>query len=95
MLEPWSLKQGSIKKRLALKLYQFKDLKNAICLHATSDMEVKHIRDLGLKNPIAMIPNGINIDVFPENIPKKTLNKKITYVLYTRNKRLHKRLMSL
>lgn len=66
MLEYWSLKQGSVKKKIALMLYQHNDLKNAACLHATSEMEVDSIRNLGLRNPIAMIPNGININKYPK-----------------------------
>lgn len=76
MLEPWSLKQSYLKKKIALKLYQYKDLKRATCIHATAEMEVKSIRKLGLNNPIAMIPNGVNIDEFSEEIPVKVKNKK-------------------
>ncbi len=76
MLESWSLQQGEIKKKLALKLYQYSDLKNADCLHATAPMEVLSIRALGLKNPVAMIPNGINLNEFPESVPVKSLGKK-------------------
>ena len=76
MLEPWSLQQNKLKKQIALKFYQFKDLKNAFCLHATADMEVESIRKLGLKNPVAMIPNGINIEEFPKEIPEKLSSKK-------------------
>ncbi|MCA0132442.1 glycosyltransferase [Winogradskyella alexanderae] len=59
MLEPWSLQQGRFKKQLALKLYQYKDLNKASCIHATAKMEAQHIRDLGFTNPIAVIPNGV------------------------------------
>ena len=45
-------------------------------MHATADMEVESIRKLGLKNPIAMIPNGINIDEFSEEVPIKASDKK-------------------
>ena len=76
MLEPWSLTQGRIKKLIALKLFQYKDLSNAFCLHATSVMEVESIRKLGLKNPVAMIPNGININEFPDSLPVKVSGKK-------------------
>lgn len=76
MLEPWSLKQSSLKKKIALKLYQYKDLNKATCLHATAKMEVESIRGLGLQNPIAMIPNGINLNEFPESIPVKSMDKK-------------------
>ncbi|SFR31329.1 Glycosyltransferase involved in cell wall bisynthesis [Robiginitalea myxolifaciens] len=59
MLEPWSLKQKRLKKNVALKLYQRLDLEKANCIHATSELEAKSIRKLGLNNPIAIIPNGI------------------------------------
>lgn len=65
MLEPWSLKQSVLKKTLAMALYQKKDLMMAFCLHATAMMEVNNIRKLGLKKPIALIPNGINISEYP------------------------------
>jgi len=64
MLEPWSLLQGKFKKQLALKLYQYTDLAKAACIHATSPMEAESIRNLGFKNPIAVIPNGIDISEF-------------------------------
>lgn len=66
MLEPWSLTQNQIKKKLAMLLFQQKDIKKASCLHATGLMEVKSIRKLGYKNPVANIPNGINISEFPQ-----------------------------
>ena len=66
MLEPWSLQQSKVKKKIAMQLFQYKDLKQAACLHATAVMEVESIRKLGFKNPIACIPNGINIDDFPQ-----------------------------
>lgn len=81
MLEPWSLTQGKLKKQLALNLFQFNDLKYATCIHATAPMEVDSIRDLGFKNPVAMIPNGINISEFPVKLPVKTDKpKKILFL---------------
>jgi glycosyltransferase involved in cell wall biosynthesis len=81
MLEPWSLKQGKFKKLIALKLFQYRDIKNAACIHATAPMEVQNIRSLGFKNPIAMIPNGVNILEFPVKLPLKTNKpKKILFL---------------
>lgn len=81
MLKPWSLKQSRLKKKLALKLYQFSDLKKANCLHATAIQEAESIRFLGLENPIAIIPNGIPIKDFPllESKPIK-VKKKLLYL---------------
>ncbi|RXP45399.1 glycosyltransferase [Lutibacter sp. HS1-25] len=81
MLSPWALEQSKIKKNIAFKLYQYRDLKEAVCLHATAPIEVENIRRLGFKNPIAMIPNGINIEDFSNIIPKKISNpKKIIFL---------------
>jgi len=68
MLEPWSMQQSVFKKKIAMALFQHTDLKKASCLHATALMEVQSIRALGYKNPIACIPNGINIHEFPQKI---------------------------
>jgi glycosyltransferase involved in cell wall biosynthesis len=68
MLEPWSLQYKKWKKRIAWKLYQYKDLKTANCFHATASSEAENIRKLGFTQPIAVIPNGID---FPESMPQK------------------------
>lgn len=81
MLEPWALTQGEVQKKLALKLFQKNDLKAATCIHATAPMEVKTIRALGFTNPIAMIPNGVNLASFPDIIPvKPTSPKRILFL---------------
>jgi len=76
MLEPWSLTQSPLKKKLALSLFQKKDLNCAACIHATAPMEVKSIRALGFTNPIAMIPNGIDLRAFSDTIPNKSKTPK-------------------
>ncbi|WP_405380793.1 glycosyltransferase [Maribacter sp. LLG6340-A2] len=87
MLEPWSLRQSKLKKQLALKLYQYKDLKHATCLHATAEMEADSFRQLGLKNPIAIIPNGVPIDNFKVKEPNQ--EKEIKRILFL--SRIHKK----
>lgn len=64
-LEPWSLQQKKWKKRIARWLYQDKDLRRAACIYTTAVMEAEHIRELGFKNPICIIPNGIETDGYP------------------------------
>jgi len=81
MLEPWALKQKRFKKKIALELYQYKDLKNAACIQATAPMEAENIRALGFKNPIAIIPNGIPLrDFTVKNFDKYTFNKKVLFL---------------
>ena len=66
MLEPWALGRKSLKKRLALAWYQEADLAQAATLVATSDMEYENLRCFGLRQPIAVIPNGITFPTFDQ-----------------------------
>ena len=61
MLEPWSLKQKWLKKRMARFLYQDRDLRRAAALHATAESEAEQFRALGFKNKIIVSPNGVNV----------------------------------
>ena len=61
MLEPWSLKQKWLKKRIARWLYQDRDLRCAAALHATAESEAEQFRRLGFRNPVIVSPNGVNI----------------------------------
>lgn len=61
MLEPWALAQREMKKKAALRLWQQGLLTKATFLHATSQMEYEGFRRLGLRNPVAIVPNGIDI----------------------------------
>jgi glycosyltransferase involved in cell wall biosynthesis len=59
MLEPWALQHKAWKKRIGMALYQRQDLETANILIATSPLEYENIRKLGLRQPIALIPNGV------------------------------------
>lgn len=61
MFSPWALRNGLMKKRLAWRAYQRRVLRRAVMLHATSDGEAADLRRLGMKQPIAIIPNGVHI----------------------------------
>jgi glycosyltransferase involved in cell wall biosynthesis len=59
-LERWALHRSKWKKAIALAAYERAHLGLAGCLHATSESEVQDFRNLGLRNPIALIPNGVS-----------------------------------
>lgn len=59
-LEPWALSNSGWKKRLVGAWFQWKDLRAAQCIHVNSHAEAEGIRRLGLKQPIAVIPNGVD-----------------------------------
>ncbi len=61
MLEPWALNHSKWKKALAWKIYQKRDLLRATAFHATAQAEADSIRRLGFKQPIAVIPNGVQV----------------------------------
>jgi len=61
MLEPWILDRNPLKKKIALFLYQHKAVARANYLHATAKMEQDNIQALGFKNPISIIPNGVDL----------------------------------
>ena len=63
MLEPWALSHKAWKKKLAMALFQWRDLVSARLLVATSNVEYESIRGLGLRQPVAIIPNGVDLDV--------------------------------
>ncbi len=61
MLDPWALKHSALKKKIALALFERRHLENAACIRALCESEAQSIRAFGLKNPIAVIPNGIDL----------------------------------
>jgi glycosyltransferase involved in cell wall biosynthesis len=61
MLSSAALAFSPLKKRVVWALLQGDVVRRASCIHATSEQEYNEIRDFGLKNPIAILPNGIDI----------------------------------
>ena len=61
MLEPWALNHKKWKKKLAWWLYQRRDLESAAALHATAESEAAQFRRLGLRHPILVSPNGVDV----------------------------------
>ncbi|MEZ4909312.1 MAG: glycosyltransferase [Saprospiraceae bacterium] len=51
-----------IKKKLSAKLYENRNLRSSDCLHACSVFEADFFRAYGLKQDIALIPNGVEDD---------------------------------
>lgn len=69
-LEPWCYNEDPnffrrMKKMLAMMIYQRNDIEQAKFVLATADMEADSIKRNGIKTPIAVIPNGIEVDDYP------------------------------
>ncbi len=61
MLDQWAIKNSGAKKRIASFLYEKTALKKASCLQAFTRQELSDIRAFGLKNPVCIIPNGVDV----------------------------------
>jgi len=61
MLDPWALHNSRWKKIIAGFAFERRHLKNAACIHAINRGEAAAIRAFGLKNPICIIPNGVEV----------------------------------
>ena len=61
MLSPEALAFSNLKKRAFWRLFQAGALRQAACLHATSEAETEDIRAAGLANPVTVIPNGVDL----------------------------------
>jgi len=62
MLQPQAVRQGRWRKTVAYGLLERANLRGAALLHATSEQEADALRDLQLGVPIAVVPNGVDLD---------------------------------
>lgn len=61
MLDRWALANRRWKKQLAGLAFENRHLRGAACLHALCASELAAIRDAGLRNPVCVIPNGVEL----------------------------------
>lgn len=73
MLYPQALAHHAFLKKMMMILYQGGVFSRAACIQATCLEEMEHYRALGFKNPVAVLPNPININgVVERSIPDKS-----------------------
>ena len=61
MLDPWALRRARWKKRIAGWWFEREHLHGAACLRVTAPMEADHFRAYGLRQLIAVVPNGVDL----------------------------------
>ena len=61
MLGPAAFQFSRYKKWLFWHALQKRVVQSAACLHATSEQECLDIRAVGLRNPVAIVPNGVDL----------------------------------
>lgn len=84
MLDPWALSVKKWKKKVALWLYQRRDLQSAAAFHATAEAESRNIRAQGFAQPIIVAPNAVDL---PEIMPERRVSKEIMTAIFL--SRLH------
>jgi glycosyltransferase involved in cell wall biosynthesis len=90
MLESWSLNRSKLRKAVAWRLFEKKNLQSAAMFHATSEQEaesirdaVKRLRDEGEKVgnwegevPIVVAPNGVDLPDLAQKPKRQILESK-------------------
>jgi len=75
MLDRWAIDRAKWKKWLVSRWYEAAHLRDAACLHALCAPEAESIRAYGLKNPVCVIPNGVEV---PEENAETLKTEKLT-----------------
>ena len=72
-LATWALRNGYVKKKIFGWLFQYQILRHADMFHATSEKEYEEIRAAGYRQPVAIVPIGMDL---PEIKPRNELNTR-------------------
>ena len=78
MLDSWAVKNSAWKKKIVGYLFEYKCLNTSDCIQVLNTAEYESVRQFGLKNPIAIIPNGINVS----EVAKKRIEKSKKKLLF-------------
>lgn len=84
MLEPYIMNRNSLKKKIALALFQNKAIQNANYLHATAQSELDNIEKLGYRKQSIIIPNGIKVDNIELKSDFDSSNRKRNFLFLSR-----------
>ena len=70
-LSPAALEYSALAKKAFWHLFQKSALRDATAFHATSEREYEDIRKSGYRQPVAIIPNGIDVPELIARAPKQ------------------------
>jgi glycosyltransferase involved in cell wall biosynthesis len=80
-LSPWAKRRSAWRKRIVWALGQRQCLQQADCIHVTSEDELQYVRDLGFRNPVAVVPNGVACpEELPESLPVAGGRRKLLFL---------------
>jgi poly(glycerol-phosphate) alpha-glucosyltransferase len=78
-LSPWALNFKRWKKRISWQIWERILFANAACVHALNEAEADAIRAAGIRTPICIIPNGVDL---PEFFEEKRTGKDRRILLF-------------
>jgi poly(glycerol-phosphate) alpha-glucosyltransferase len=84
MLDQWALRRSAWKKRLAWTVFERDHLHGAACIHALCEPEAKAIRQFGLRNPICVLPNGVELPSLPEKVADRPGHQRKSVLFLSR-----------
>lgn len=76
MLDSWAVRNSGWKKQFVRMLWEDKAHQSAACIQVNSDQEYRTVREYGLRKPICVIPNGIDIPSKVEGGKSKESDRK-------------------
>lgn len=76
MLDPWSLAQHSLRKKMLRKAMWDRDFNNAAAMHYTADIERDLAAPLGIAAQSVVEPNGVNLSEF-QTLPEPGLFRRL------------------
>jgi glycosyltransferase involved in cell wall biosynthesis len=79
-LSPWALRCSAWQKRLMWLLGQGRAVTASHCFHATAESEYRDIRAAGLRAPVAIIPNGIDIGPARSRTPTENGRRRLLFL---------------
>lgn len=60
-LSSWALDRNAFQKKVFWRIAQASVLNRAACFHATAETELEDIRRAGFRQPVCVVPNGIDL----------------------------------
>ncbi|MBV9124903.1 MAG: glycosyltransferase [Planctomycetes bacterium] len=79
-LAPWGLNKSRWRKVVMWSVCQGQVLKDSACLHATAENEYRDIRRVGLRAPVTIVPNGVEIPELPVDRPASPGRKRLLFL---------------
>ena len=80
MLDPWALHRSVWKKRIVRWWYENAHLRKANCIRATALLEFGHVRAFGMRQPVAVVPNAVDLPLEMPRPPCRTGRRRLLFL---------------